>query len=296
MNAKCASRTLVRVGVLLVVLSMAVACQTGPAPAPMTPTPVRLPATAAPTLAPTSQPSSLDSPLPTSMPSPLDSPLMTPKENSADLADIHEVEPVYFDSVPVEIFVRARGTFPNACTGVDTIHQEFADDLFEITITVRRISSDDCGVEPVDFEESIPLNVFGLPAGVYRVNVNGVEAAFELEQDNTGSEEPDSRAGTEYGVAQINQMEVEVLPGSPQQLQVTVTGEVPDSCTTIGDPTMVFEDHVLVVTLPTARPARAACATVMTFFEKTLVLDLDDLAPGTYLVDVNGVQKEFVID
>ena len=51
-----------------------------------------------------------------------------------------------------------------------------------------------------------------------------------------------------------------------------------------------------MVSLPTARPARAACATVMVLFEKTLVLDLDDLELGTYRVDVNGVQQEFVID
>jgi inhibitor of cysteine peptidase len=34
------------------------------------------------------------------------------------------------------------------------------------------------------FEETIPLEVYGLPAGTYTVNVNGVQGTFSLEVDN----------------------------------------------------------------------------------------------------------------
>jgi len=34
------------------------------------------------------------------------------------------------------------------------------------------------------FEEIIPLEVYGLPAGTYTVDVNGVQATFDLEVDN----------------------------------------------------------------------------------------------------------------
>jgi len=36
----------------------------------------------------------------------------------------------------------------------------------------------------VPFEEIIPLEVYGLPAGTYTVNVNGVQGTFDLEVDN----------------------------------------------------------------------------------------------------------------
>jgi inhibitor of cysteine peptidase len=34
------------------------------------------------------------------------------------------------------------------------------------------------------FEEVIPLKVYGLPAGTYTVEVNGVQGTFGLEIDN----------------------------------------------------------------------------------------------------------------
>jgi len=34
------------------------------------------------------------------------------------------------------------------------------------------------------FEETIPLEVYGLPAGTYTVEVNGVQGTFDLEMDN----------------------------------------------------------------------------------------------------------------
>jgi hypothetical protein len=34
------------------------------------------------------------------------------------------------------------------------------------------------------FEETIALDVYGLPAGTYHVNVNGIDDTFTLEVDN----------------------------------------------------------------------------------------------------------------
>jgi len=34
------------------------------------------------------------------------------------------------------------------------------------------------------FEETIPLEVYGLPAGTYTVEVNGAQGTFDLEMDN----------------------------------------------------------------------------------------------------------------
>jgi inhibitor of cysteine peptidase len=42
-----------------------------------------------------------------------------------------------------------------------------------------------CTQALVPFEETIPLDVEGLLAGEYTVNVNGVMATFTLDVDNT---------------------------------------------------------------------------------------------------------------
>jgi len=54
---------------------------------------------------------------------------------------------------------------------------------FFITIKTYR-SPGFCIQVLAPFEEIIPLEVYGLPAGTYTVDVNGVQATFDLEVDN----------------------------------------------------------------------------------------------------------------
>jgi putative hemolysin len=45
-------------------------------------------------------------------------------------------------------------------------------------------TDDDCGLSPVPFEEVVDLDVYGLPAGGYVVNVHGTKETFSLPTDN----------------------------------------------------------------------------------------------------------------
>jgi len=99
------------------------------------------------------------------------------------LASVDEIEILILESFPVQINVIARGNLPDPCTEVSEVLQEREGDTFFITIKTYR-SPGFCIQVLAPFEETIPLEVYGLPAGTYTVDVNGVQATFDLEVDN----------------------------------------------------------------------------------------------------------------
>jgi len=56
---------------------------------------------------------------------------------------------------------------------------------FEVLITTVREAEVMCAQVLEAFEQNIPLDVYGLPAGDYTVTVNGIEAEFTFVQDNS---------------------------------------------------------------------------------------------------------------
>ena len=99
------------------------------------------------------------------------------------LAPVEEIEIVILESFPVQVQVIARGNLPDPCTEISEILQEREGNTFFITIKTYR-SPGFCIQVLAPFEEIIPLDVYGLPAGTYTVDVNGVQATFDLEVDN----------------------------------------------------------------------------------------------------------------
>ena len=99
------------------------------------------------------------------------------------LASVDEIDILILESFPVQINVIARGNLPDPCTEISEVLQKREGNSFFITIKTYR-SLDPCIQIIVPFEEIIPLDVYGLPAGTYTVDVNGVQATFDLEVDN----------------------------------------------------------------------------------------------------------------
>jgi len=95
------------------------------------------------------------------------------------LATVDEIEIVISESFPVQVEVTARGNLPDPCTEICQITQKKEGNTFFITIKTNR-SPDPCIQIIVPFEVKIPLNVYGLSAGTYVVDVNGVSDTFEL--------------------------------------------------------------------------------------------------------------------
>jgi inhibitor of cysteine peptidase len=99
------------------------------------------------------------------------------------LALVDEIEILIVKSFPVQINVIASGNLPDPCTEISEVLQEKEGNAFFITIKTYR-SPGFCIQVLAPFEEIIPLEVYGLPAGTYTVDVNGVQTTFDLEVDN----------------------------------------------------------------------------------------------------------------
>ena len=99
------------------------------------------------------------------------------------LAPVDEIDILILEIFPVQINVIASGNLPDPCTEISEVIKEREGDTFFITIKTYR-SPGFCIQVLAPFEEIIPLDVYGLTAGTYTVDVNGVQAAFDLEVDN----------------------------------------------------------------------------------------------------------------
>ena len=102
---------------------------------------------------------------------------------TTSLASVDEIDILILDSFPVQINVMARGNLPDPCTEISEVLQEREGNTFFITIKTYR-SPGLCIQVIAPFEEIIPLEVYGLTAGTYTVDVNGVQGTFDLEVDN----------------------------------------------------------------------------------------------------------------
>ena len=98
-------------------------------------------------------------------------------------AHVEAIEILTLESFPVQIYVIAKGYFANGCGRIDKVDTEKSANTFTVTITTHTVC-EVCTQALVPFEENIPLDVNGLKAGVYSVDVNGITDTFELAVDN----------------------------------------------------------------------------------------------------------------
>jgi inhibitor of cysteine peptidase len=121
---------------------------------------------------------------PTETPSPVPGePTATP-EVTIGMASVEDIEIVMLESFPVQVRVFAKGYLADSCTKMGAIKQERQGNSFKVTITTMRPTNLACADVISPFEETIPLDVAGLKAGTYTVDVNGVTDTFTLSVDN----------------------------------------------------------------------------------------------------------------
>jgi hypothetical protein len=122
-------------------------------------------------------------------------------------APVDSIEVLILESFPVQINVRAQGELPDGCTTIDEVETKTSGNMFETTISTIRESGQICTEAVVPYEELIPLDVAGLPAGTYAVRVNGISGSFTLAVDNVAGAEPTavpSPTPSDLGNALIN--------------------------------------------------------------------------------------------
>jgi len=109
---------------------------------------------------------------------------MVAEDAAVSLANVNDIEILLLESFPVQIHAVARGEHPDSCTKVDKVVTRHEGDTFFVTITTSRPADAMCAQVMTPFEEVVALDVVGLKAGVYTVDVNGVRDTFELQTDN----------------------------------------------------------------------------------------------------------------
>lgn len=107
------------------------------------------------------------------------------EEYTYGTATVENIQIMTLESFPVQIHVLAEGYLPDGCTEVYTVTTEREGNTFNVNISTKRPKDAICTQEIVPFNETISLEVHGLKAGNYTVNVNGVTGSFELAVDNT---------------------------------------------------------------------------------------------------------------
>ncbi len=130
---------------------------------------------ATPTIDP-DEPVSSDDPTPTMEP--------TPAGVITGLAMVDQIEILTLESFPVQIHVRVMGSLPDGCTSVGAVHNTLTEQTFRVEVQTTRPADRMCTQQIVPFEQTVPLDVAGLAAGTYTVDVNGVTGTFTLSMDN----------------------------------------------------------------------------------------------------------------
>ncbi len=110
---------------------------------------------------------------------------------SYDISDL-TVQPALVESVsiavlesfPVQVQVTASGSLRNGCEEIYDVLASRSEDVYTVTMNAAAPKDAVCTQVLRPFEETFALDVAGLPAGTYTVNVNGVTETFVLEVDN----------------------------------------------------------------------------------------------------------------
>jgi inhibitor of cysteine peptidase len=153
---------------------------------------------------------------------------------------VEGIEILLMESFPIQVAVLVRGYLPDGCTVIDDVRSRFEPESnrFVIAITTVRDADAVCTEAIVPFEERVSLDVYGLPAGTYFVDANGVVDGFTFDVDNGPVEQSgaylswvDARqmilAGEVAQVTQLHSLQVTLIMRDGRRL-VTYEPEIDD--------------------------------------------------------------------
>lgn len=156
---------------------------------------------AACTARPGQEPLAGSNPTPTTLPDdsvssddPTPTPIPDAGDESGDVlirdAVITDIQIMLMESWPLQASVQIDGELGDGCTELGPISTEREGDTFIVDVKTTRPAEAVCTMELRFFSESVILDILGLHAGTYTVDVNGVTDTFTLDQDNVMQPEP----------------------------------------------------------------------------------------------------------
>jgi inhibitor of cysteine peptidase len=174
---------------LLGILFLSACASPQPSPAPTTQQPDQPVSSSTPTAEPTVEAPSPD------------------KVITGENAIVEDLQLMLLESFPVQVNAVIRGSLPDGCTTIKEINPTRDEKAFNIQIITERPAEAMCTEALVPFEETVSLDVYGLPAGIYTVKAGDQTATFTLEVDNIPQTEitcPEPGAGEKLFTGQVN--------------------------------------------------------------------------------------------
>ncbi len=98
-----------------------------------------------------------------------------------------------------------------------------------------------------------------------------------------------TQAQTARREAQVQSVEIQVLPGTPAQINAVVRGNLTESCAVLGESQVTYASNTFQITLVAISPTDRGCVQIITPYETTVALNTSGLPAGTYTVNANGV-------
>lgn len=101
-------------------------------------------------------------------------------------APVDDVEPTVTDAFPTQVFLRISGQFSSGCGSIGRISHRLEENHFTVVVSAEYSDPEQyaCTAAIRPFRKSWPLPVYGLPAGTYTYDLNGVTGSFELTEEN----------------------------------------------------------------------------------------------------------------
>ena len=135
----------------------------------------------------------LPTPPPQNTPAPIDEenpapePTAPPEPETSETigeAIVNEISLNLMESFPLQASVTVQGDLNDGCTRIQEAVQDQQADTIYLTVFTARPADQMCDMALMPFTETFPLDIAGLPAGDYTINVNGVTTTLTLDQDN----------------------------------------------------------------------------------------------------------------
>ncbi len=105
--------------------------------------------------------------------------------------DVRQVSTISTTGLPRQLFIKVVGEFSSGCPEIGRIEQQRVGNALQVyvyykgNIWLRNPGEVSCTMALVPFELTIPVDIYGLEAGEYTVELNNHEIRkFVLEQDN----------------------------------------------------------------------------------------------------------------
>jgi hypothetical protein len=113
------------------------------------------------------------------------SPIVTVSPTAGSVAVVKSIDILLLESFPLQVHAVIRGDLPDAgCTTIASVDQAREGNTFHLTLVTTTDPLALCEPALTPFEEVVPLDVYGLPAGTYTVEAGGIQQTFEFTVDN----------------------------------------------------------------------------------------------------------------